>query len=179
MEEHGWEYEGMMHFCETHPKVETGLSCGKCGRYICPRCLVQTPVGVRCSTCARVRKAPVYDVKSSQYTLAIVASIIVGGVTGVIWTVLFARFGWIPFLPWILAAGVGYVVGEVVSVTANRKRGVGLALIAAMGVIISYAVVVGTSLGRPGVYYSFSFIDIVFALMFLAGAVYVAVSRVR
>ena len=31
--------------CSYHPEVETGLACGKCGTYICPRCMVQTPVG--------------------------------------------------------------------------------------------------------------------------------------
>ena len=33
--------------CATHPEVETGLSCGRCETLICPRCLVQTPVGTR------------------------------------------------------------------------------------------------------------------------------------
>ena len=178
MEEGAVEYQGMINFCETHPNVETGLSCGKCGRYICPRCLVQTPVGGRCSKCARIRKSPVYDVKPGRYTLAIIAAIVVGGVTGVVWAVLLDAIGWIFFLPGLLAAGAGYVVGEVVSITANRKRGVGLALIAAMGVGVSYAVVVGTTLGRPGGY-SFSLFDIAFALMFLALAVYIAVGRVR
>ncbi len=33
--------------CATHPEVDTNLRCGKCGKPICLRCLVQTPVGDR------------------------------------------------------------------------------------------------------------------------------------
>ncbi|WJW66975.1 hypothetical protein OZ401_000221 [Candidatus Chlorohelix allophototropha] len=40
-------------FCKRHPTIETGLKCGRCGTPICPRCMVYTPVGVRCPDCAR------------------------------------------------------------------------------------------------------------------------------
>lgn len=40
-------------FCKRHPAIETGLKCGRCGTPICPRCMVYTPVGVRCPDCAR------------------------------------------------------------------------------------------------------------------------------
>ena len=33
--------------CAAHPNVETELSCGKCGKAICARCLVHGPVGAR------------------------------------------------------------------------------------------------------------------------------------
>ncbi len=172
------EHEGPPRYCATHTNVETGLSCGRCGRLICPRCLVQTPVGGRCRACARVRRSPVFDVSGRQYALAAGASVLVGGVTGVGWAVLLAAIGWIFFLPWLLAAGVGYLVGEAVSASVNRKRGTGLAVIAALGVLVAYAVVVGVTLGRSGLGFYTPF-NIVFALMFLAVAVYIAVNRVR
>jgi membrane associated rhomboid family serine protease len=34
--------------CYRHPDRETGVSCSNCGRPICPSCMTQTPVGVRC-----------------------------------------------------------------------------------------------------------------------------------
>ena len=46
--------------CAYHPDVETNLRCGKCGKAICPKCLVQTPVGARCPDCARLYKLPTY-----------------------------------------------------------------------------------------------------------------------
>ncbi len=38
--------------CATHPTIETGLSCGRCGTPICGRCVVTTMVGTRCRACA-------------------------------------------------------------------------------------------------------------------------------
>ena len=46
--------------CATHPSVETELACSRCGKPICPRCLVITPVGARCRECARLRRLPTY-----------------------------------------------------------------------------------------------------------------------
>ncbi|MDA0256830.1 MAG: rhomboid family intramembrane serine protease, partial [Chloroflexi bacterium] len=34
--------------CERHPETETELRCQRCDTPICPRCMVQTPVGFRC-----------------------------------------------------------------------------------------------------------------------------------
>ena len=41
--------------CADHPDVETRLRCSRCGRPICPRCSVRTPVGMRCPDCAGTR----------------------------------------------------------------------------------------------------------------------------
>jgi len=38
--------------CARHRLTETNLSCGRCGRGICPRCLVHADVGIRCQSCA-------------------------------------------------------------------------------------------------------------------------------
>src|SRR5207302_6294054 len=42
--------------CARHPNTETVLRCGRCETPICPRCQIQTPVGARCPTCARVKR---------------------------------------------------------------------------------------------------------------------------
>ncbi len=43
--------------CADHPDVETRLRCSRCGRPICPRCGVRTPVGMRCPDCAGTRSS--------------------------------------------------------------------------------------------------------------------------
>ena len=172
------EYQEAVNYCATHSNVETVLACGRCERFICPRCMVQTPVGSRCGDCARVRKSPVFDVTAKQYVIASTAAVGLGGVLGVAWAVLLNEIGGIFFLPGLLAAAVGYLVGEAVSVAANRKRGLGLSLVAASGVVIAYAVSMATILTRPGGF-RFDLFDMVFALLFLALAVYISVSRVR
>ena len=172
------EYQEAVNYCATHPNVETGLACGRCERFICPRCMIQTPVGSRCGDCARVRRSPVFDVTTKQYLMASAAAVGLGGALGVVWAVLLNEIGWVFFLPWILAAAVGYLVGEAVSVAANRKRGLGLSLVAASGVVIAYGVTMATTLTRPGII-RFDVFDVVFALLYLALAVYISVSRVR
>ncbi len=159
-------------YCATHPDVETGLSCTRCGKYICPRCMVQTPVGARCRDCGRVQRSPVFDVSPRQYAIAAGAAVMVGGVAGVAWGVLLDIFGGIFFLPWLLAMGVGYIIGEAVNASVNRKRGTGLAIVAAVGVILAFilAFVIGRNFNAP---------SIIFALLFLGVAIYIAVNRVR
>ncbi|OPZ84627.1 MAG: hypothetical protein BWY76_01764 [bacterium ADurb.Bin429] len=37
--------------CYRHPKVETYVSCSRCGRPICPDCMLEAPVGFQCAEC--------------------------------------------------------------------------------------------------------------------------------
>ena len=122
--------------CATHPQTETYLSCGRCDKPICPRCLVQTPVGAKCKKCANVRPDPVYHI-STPYLLRAVAAAVglaVGG--GILWAVLRG----IPFVSFFAAIGVGIAIGEGISWATNRKRGRGLQIVAAVTVVASYFV---------------------------------------
>ncbi len=38
-------------YCYRHPKVETGVHCTRCGRPICPECMIPAPVGHQCPEC--------------------------------------------------------------------------------------------------------------------------------
>ncbi len=42
-------------YCARHPKEETSLTCGRCGKPICVRCVVHADVGIRCRECAPAR----------------------------------------------------------------------------------------------------------------------------
>src|SRR5919106_142744 len=53
--------------CAADPSVETYLRCGRCEKPICPRCLIQTPVGARCRDCAQLRKLPMFQVGPIDY----------------------------------------------------------------------------------------------------------------
>ena len=37
--------------CYRHPDVETGVHCTRCGRPICPECMIPAPVGHQCPEC--------------------------------------------------------------------------------------------------------------------------------
>jgi len=162
--------------CATHPEIETNLKCGKCGKPICPKCMVQTPVGARCPDCAGLYKLPTYRVSAKHYLRAVGTALGMAIVCGVAWG-LIGSFVPFFFLNLLLAAGAGYAIGEVVSLSVNRKRGTGLATIAGIAVAISYLV----SLFLPFTPWGFTFglFHILFGLLALALGIYVAVTRLR
>ena len=161
--------------CAYHPDVETNLRCGKCGKPICPRCMVQTPVGARCPDCARLHKLPTYSVSTGYYLKAIGVGLGMAVVCGIAWAVVggFVRFF---FLNLILAAGAGYAIGEVISLSVNRKRGTWLAVIAGIALVISYVVSIFVPWGSG---FNLSLFSLAINLVALALGIFVAVTRLR
>ena len=159
--------------CATHPKIETNLRCGKCGKLICPKCLVQTPVGARCPDCAKLYKLPTYQVPTKYYLRASGTALGIAIVCGVVWGAINSV---VPFfyLNLLLALGVGYAIGEVVSLSVNRKRGRGLSAVAGIGVAISYLVSIFLHGGLP-----FGLFNIVIDILALALGIFIAVNRLR
>ena len=155
--------------CATHSQVETNLRCSKCGKPICPKCMVQTPVGARCPDCARLSKLPTYQVSAQHYLKAIGTGLGMAVVCGIAWG---SVMGVVPFflLNLVLAAGVGYAIGNVISLSVNHKRGPGLATIAGIAVAISYLVSILLPWG-----FGFRFLD----LLAIALGIFVAVTRLR
>ena len=158
--------------CAAHPAVETNLRCGKCDKPICPKCMVQTLVGARCRDCAKLYKLPTYRVSTKYYLRAVGTALGMAIVCGVVWGVV-AIFMSFFFLNLLLAAGVGYTIGEVVSLSVNRKRGTGLAAVAGIAVAISYLVSLLLPWGLP--FGLFHILD----LLALALGIFVAVTRLR
>jgi hypothetical protein len=123
--------------CATHPNVETNLRCGKCDKPICPKCLVQTPVGARCRDCARLRRIPTYNITPLQYTKAIAVALVLSIVTGIVWSRLRSWLSFL-YLDFILALLIGYAIGELVSLSINKRRGTKLQVLAGLAVVLSY-----------------------------------------
>ena len=175
-EEHTSQHEEMVHYCATHPDVETGLACSRCGKYICPRCMVQTSVGARCLECARFQRFTVYDVKPTQLALAIVVAAVMAVALGTAWGLLFVEIRRIPFFPWLVAIGVGYIIGEGVSMVSNRRRATSLAWVAGTAVVAAFIISGFVFAEVRGV--RFLLRDL-FGILTVGFAVYVAVNRVR
>ncbi len=155
--------------CAIHSDVETNLTCSKCGKPICPKCMVQTPVGARCPDCAQLKKLPTYRVSTPYYLRAAGAGLGVAIICGAIWPIV-GRI--IPFIYFnlLLAPAVGYAIGEVISLSVNRKRSAGLTTVASLLVIVSYLLSIFLPWGV-----SFHFFD----LLTLALGIWVAVMRLR
>ncbi len=159
--------------CAAHPNVETNLRCGKCGKLICPRCLVQTPVGARCPDCARLQRLPTFSMTNRYYLRAIAAATGMAFACGAAWWAI----GHLAYFNFLLAAGFGYGIGEVVGRSVNRKRGRWLAFIAGTSVVAGYLISVFPPWGLG--FWWFSIPGLVIDLLAVALGVWIAVSRVK
>jgi hypothetical protein len=104
-------------YCAVHPTVETSLRCNRCGRYMCVRCAVPTPVGYRCRQCVYQQQDAFYKATQRDYLVA--AGVAFG---------LSLPIGFI--IPRIFLLGVlllsfpaGALIGEAVLRSVGRRRG--------------------------------------------------------
>ncbi len=164
--------------CATHPNIETNLSCGKCGKPICPRCMVMTPVGARCRDCAGLRRLPTYQVTPIFYLRAAGAGLGGAVAVGYAWF-LILQIAFTNFLGIFIAAGAGYGIAWIISIAVNRKRGAGLAVIGAASFLLSYLVQLLLGYG-PGILpVLFGHLFSIFRVLALAAGIFVAVTRLK
>ena len=113
--------------CSYHPDVMTGLRCTNCGKPICPKDAVRTPVGLRCPECAGVRRMGTIRTPKDHLMKAIGGGLLVAIVVAVLW-----RF--IPTWSFYLSLAMGFGVVETIARFTRNKRGTDLQ-IAAMAII--------------------------------------------
>lgn len=161
--------------CAEHPDVETNLRCGKCDKPICPKCMVETPVGARCPECARINKLPTFQVSNKQILVSSGVGLLIAVAYGFLWGMLslFANF---IFLNLLLGAGAGFLISEGMSRVINRKRGTKLAVIASILVVVSGFASIFTPIGMI---YSSSPLFIILDILAVGIGIYVAVNRLR
>ena len=103
--------------CAFHPGVETEVSCIDCGRYICPKDMVDAPVGYKCPICAKQKRTEHISIKPKQ---------LAGGIA-------LGMLGWFFFI-FMVMWGAG--VGEAVRRGSGGHRGPVIATIAGVCVVI-------------------------------------------
>lgn len=111
--------------CAFHPGVETNVRCSECDRYICPKDMVDTPVGYKCRECGLVGKPKLGGVKPRQIALGVAA--------GTIAALILAPL--VEFIPFFHIFGVilyGALVGEATRRGGGGHRTVEFAVIAAL-----------------------------------------------
>lgn len=104
-------------YCANHPSVETMLRCNRCGKPICTRCAVQTPVGYRCRECVGQQQATFYTGGAADYVIGGVIALVLSAIAAYLMTLLGA---W--FFALILGPTVGIGIAELVRLAVRRRR---------------------------------------------------------
>lgn len=123
--------------CATHHEVETRLTCASCSKPICPRCMIQTPVGIKCKDCARMHRPRMFVVTPQHYLRAASAGLGLALALGFAWAIVRLYVPFSGFFGFVIAIGIGYSIGELMYRAAGRKRGTWLAVAAGACVVIS------------------------------------------
>ncbi len=104
--------------CAVHPNVETSLRCNRCGRPMCDRCAVRTPVGYRCRECVRGQRKTFFNAQPADPIIQGVVSLplaaIAAGLMGLV------RFG---FFGLLIAFWAGSAAGALIADVAYRLVG--------------------------------------------------------
>ena len=121
--------------CADHPDVETRLRCSRCGRPICPRCSVRTPVGVRCPDCGGTRSSVAAN--PAETLAAAGAGFAVATVVGIAW-------GFFPDWQFYFALLLGFGSVETMVRLLTKQRGpdlqaIGIAIVV-FGLLLSRVV---------------------------------------
>jgi hypothetical protein len=139
--------------CSYHPDVETELTCTECGKPICPKEMVLTPVGYKCPDDARGARGQFQFVKPKQLAMALGAAAI-AGVGGAF---VVAAIGWGGFF-------IGIIWGSLTSEAVRRASGGHRG--GTVGAVAAGSIVVGTLLA--GLSWLTGIIAVVVALIQLA-----------
>lgn len=120
--------------CTFHPSVETDVSCVQCGRYMCPKDFVSTPVGYKCKECARQLPSARRTVKPKQLVLAALVAVAVGIGGALLVRLLGYGFVLIPVI-------FGMLTGEAARRASGGHRETVIAMTAGAGVLIGCLVI--------------------------------------
>ncbi|RMH00470.1 MAG: hypothetical protein D6706_03920 [Chloroflexi bacterium] len=108
--------------CYRHPNRQTALRCYTCGKPICSRCAVKTPVGYRCPDCIREAEEVFYSATILDYILVALVTLPLSVLAG--YLMLQFSGGFFFFLLVFFVGGIiGGAIGRIAFRVARRRRG--------------------------------------------------------
>jgi len=119
-------------YCANHPDVQTVLRCNRCGKPICTRCAVLTPVGYRCKQCVGQQQAVFFSGGVADYVIGGVIALVLGSIASYIITLLGA---W--FIALILGPALGVGIAGVVRLAVRRRRSRNLWLVVGVCIVMA------------------------------------------
>jgi len=116
--------------CYRHKDRETGVSCGHCGRPLCPDCVRHGPTGVRCRDCLRLPRTAMGVATSRQLLRAAVCALLVAVPGGLL-------FGWLHLGGLWPAALLGLLIGSAALAGSRHHRDLPVQIVAALMAMLS------------------------------------------
>ena len=134
-------------FCANHPTTPTRLRCNRCGKPICSKCAVRTPVGYRCRECVREQQQVFETASVIDYPIAFAVSAVIA--LFAVWLLMFLGF-WGLFVAPPIGVGAAEIVRR--AVRGHRSRylptaAVGGAVVGALPFILRGVVEFALGLG--------------------------------
>ncbi|MDQ2827642.1 MAG: hypothetical protein M3Y74_01120 [Chloroflexota bacterium] len=165
-------------YCARHPAVETVVSCGRCDQPICPRCMIFTPVGARCPSCAQLRRLSQYALTPRVYARVVLGALLLALGIGFLLSV-------VPGVGFLGGIVVGYLIGTGLRRVSGYKQGREMEIIAGITVVLTVLAGNLFSLLRYGSHVDAA-LRVVFSAQFLGAdafgiviGIYIAVQRLR
>lgn len=127
--------------CANHRGVETRVFCSDCGKPICPDCMVQAAVGIKCRECARLPRSARVTLRPDRAARALIVSLGSGAGIGVVLGLITAQtlvFGLLGTLVAGVLVGIG--VGRATLWASGRYRAPATGWIAVAGAVTAYVV---------------------------------------
>ena len=107
---------GDVTYCFYHPNTPTSLRCNRCGKPICAKDAVLTPVGYRCRDCVRQQQDVFFNAEPIDYAIAALVSLPAGYLAQRV-------LPQIGFFVILLGPMIGGLVGEVIWRATRKRRG--------------------------------------------------------
>ena len=117
-------------FCAVHTTVESTLRCNKCGRYMCARCAVRTPVGYRCKQCVHQQQDIYFNAGQRDYIISAAVSFVLS--VGLSFVAFRLDSLFINIFLGLIGGGV---IGEMTHRAVGKRRGRYIWLAATLGVV--------------------------------------------
>lgn len=130
-------------YCTVHPTIATNLRCNRCGRPMCTKCAVPTPVGYRCRECVRQQQDVYYTAQPFDPVVQLIVSVplsaIAAGLIGGLLGALGLFFALLITIPVSTAAGA--LIADLAHRAVGKRRGRYGWLVVAAGIIIGALIV--------------------------------------
>ncbi|MEA3349735.1 MAG: B-box zinc finger protein [Chloroflexota bacterium] len=116
-------------YCANHPNKETNLRCNKCGKLICSKCAILTPIGYRCRECIRSQQKSFETAEWYDYVLGF---IVAAGIS-FFGSLIAPKMG---FFVLFIAPLVGFVIAGGTRLVTRRRRSKNLFITIAAGALL-------------------------------------------